>query len=555
MIPGSTRAATNEMRQSVASGTQQTEQLDQVIVRFAGDSGDGMQLTGDRFTTSSAHFGNDMATFPDFPAEIRAPAGTLNGVSAFQVHISDHDILTPGDAPNVLVAMNPAALKANLELMAKGTILLVNSDAFEERNLTKAGYAENPLSDGSLGAYTVYEVPMTSITQEVCKEAGVKPRDAERSKNFFALGLVSWLYTRPIDPTLEWITERFGSKPQVAEANRRAFRAGFDFGETAELFESNYEVRPATFEPGEYVQVTGNSALAWGLIAASRLAGLPLFLGSYPITPASDILHELSRRKEFGVRTFQAEDEIAGIGAALGAAFGGSLGVTTTSGPGLDLKSETIGLAINLELPLLIVDVQRGGPSTGLPTKTEQADLLHAMYGRHGEAPLPIIAPPEPERLLRRRHRGDPAGRQVPHAGDPALRRLPGQWGRAVAPARRRRPPADRPRLRHGAESHRRRRHGQLLALHPGRRDPGPPVGPAGSAGPRAPHRRPREGRRQRQRRLRRGQPRAHGAPAPEQDRRHCRRHPAARGERRDGRRPTPAGELGLDLRRHGRRA
>jgi 2-oxoglutarate ferredoxin oxidoreductase subunit alpha len=396
MIPGSTRAATNEMRQSVASGTQQTEQLDQVIVRFAGDSGDGMQLTGDRFTTSSAHFGNDMATFPDFPAEIRAPAGTLNGVSAFQVHISDHDILTPGDAPNVLVAMNPAALKANLELMAKGTILLVNSDAFEERNLTKAGYAENPLSDGSLGAYTVYEVPMTSITQEVCKEAGVKPRDAERSKNFFALGLVSWLYTRPIDPTLEWITERFGSKPQVAEANRRAFRAGFDFGETAELFESNYEVRPATFEPGEYVQVTGNSALAWGLITASRLAGLPLFLGSYPITPASDILHELSRRKEFGIRTFQAEDEIAGIGAALGAAFGGSLGVTTTSGPGLDLKSETIGLAINLELPLLIVDVQRGGPSTGLPTKTEQADLLHAMYGRHGEAPLPIIAPQNP---------------------------------------------------------------------------------------------------------------------------------------------------------------
>ena len=237
---------------------------------------------------------------------------------------------------------------------------------------------------------------MTSITQEVCKEAGVKPRDTERSKNFFALGLVSWLYTRPIEPTLEWIAERFGAKPAVAEANRRAFRAGFDFGETAELFESNYEVRPATFEPGEYVQVTGNSAMAWGLIAAARLAGLPLFLGSYPITPASDILHELSRRKEFGIRTFQAEDEIAGIGAALGAAFGGSLGVTTTSGPGLDLKSETIGLAVNLELPLIIVDVQRGGPSTGLPTKTEQADLLHAMYGRHGEAPLPIIAPQNP---------------------------------------------------------------------------------------------------------------------------------------------------------------
>ena len=381
----------------MASGPQHgTEQLDQVIVRFAGDSGDGMQLTGDRFTTSSALLGNDMSTFPDFPAEIRAPAGTLNGVSAFQVHISDHDILTPGDSPNVLVAMNPAALKANIDLMAKGTILLVNSDAFEERNLAKAGYETNPLTDGSLSAYTVYEVPMTSITQEVCKEAGVKPRDAERSKNFFALGLVSWLYTRPVESTVNWITERFASKPQVAEANTRAFRAGYDFGETAELFESNYEIRPATFEPGEYVQVTGNQALAWGLITASRLAGLPLFLGSYPITPASDILHELSRRKEFGIRTFQAEDEIAGIGAALGASFGGAIGVTTTSGPGLDLKSETIGLAINLELPLVIVDVQRGGPSTGLPTKTEQADLLHAMYGRHGEAPLPILAPQTP---------------------------------------------------------------------------------------------------------------------------------------------------------------
>jgi len=370
--------------------------LDQVIVRFAGDSGDGMQLTGDRFTTSSALLGNDLSTFPDFPAEIRAPAGTVNGVSAFQVHISDHDILTPGDAPNVLVAMNPAALKANIELMAKGTVLIVNSDAFEERDLAKAGYEANPLTDGSLAAYTVYEVPMTSITQEVCKEAGVKPRDAERSKNFFALGLISWLYTRPVEPTIQWISERFGSKPQVVDANTRAFRAGFDFGETAELFESNYEVKPATFEKGEYVQVTGNQALAWGLITATRLAGLPLFLGSYPITPASDILHELSRRKEFGVRTFQAEDEIAGIGAALGASFGGALGVTTTSGPGLDLKSETLGLAINLELPLIVVDVQRGGPSTGLPTKTEQADLLHALYGRHGEAPLPILAPQTP---------------------------------------------------------------------------------------------------------------------------------------------------------------
>ena len=314
----------NETRQRVATGTEQTpEQLDRVVIRFAGDTGDGMQLTGDRFTTSSALIGNDLSTFPDFPAEIRAPAGTMAGVSAFQVHISDHDILTPGDSPNVLVAMNPAALRANIGVLGKGATLIVNVDAFDERSLTKAGYDSNPLTDGSLGSYIVYEVPMTSITKEVCKEAGVKPRDAERSKNFFALGLVSWLYTRPTDPTIEWIEKRFAERPQVAEANTRAFRAGFHFGETAELFESNYEVRPASFPPGEYVQVTGNQALAWGLIAAAKLAGLPLFLGSYPITPASDILHELSRRKEFGVRTFQAEDEIAGIGAALGAAFGG----------------------------------------------------------------------------------------------------------------------------------------------------------------------------------------------------------------------------------------
>jgi 2-oxoglutarate/2-oxoacid ferredoxin oxidoreductase subunit alpha len=381
----------------VATRTEQTpEQLDRVVVRFAGDSGDGMQLTGDRFTSVSALFGNDLVTFPDYPAEIRAPAGTLAGVSAFQVHISDHDILTPGDAPNVLIAMNPAALRANLGTLLKGATIIVNNDSFDERSLTKAGYEVNPLSDGSLSAFTVYEVPMTSITQEVCKDAGVKPRDAERSKNFFALGLVCWLYLRPIESTLEWIRTRFAAVPQVAEANTRAFRAGFDFGETAELFESRYEVRPASFEPGEYTQITGNTALAWGLIAAAKLANLPLFLGSYPITPASDILHELSRRKEFGVRTFQAEDEIAGIGAALGAAFGGALGVTTTSGPGLDLKSEAIGLALNLELPLLIVDIQRGGPSTGLPTKTEQADLLHAMYGRHGESPLPLVAASSP---------------------------------------------------------------------------------------------------------------------------------------------------------------
>ncbi|HXX91764.1 MAG TPA: 2-oxoacid:acceptor oxidoreductase subunit alpha [Acidimicrobiales bacterium] len=372
------------------------KELDRVVIRFAGDSGDGMQLTGTQFTTVSSLFGNDTATLPDFPAEIRAPAGTLAGVSAFQVHISDHDILTPGDAPNVLVAMNPAALRANLGSVASGGTIIVNTDAFDERALEKAGYGANPLTDGTLTGYTVYEVPMTSLTMEVGKEAGVKPRDAERSKNFFALGLVSWLYSRPVEPTLEWIAKRFSTNALVLDANTRAFKAGYNFGETTEVFESNYQVRPAPHEPGTYTNITGNTALAWGLIAAAHQADLPLFLGSYPITPASDILHELSKHKHFGVRTFQAEDEIAGIGAAIGAAFGGALGVTTTSGPGIDLKSESIGLAVSLELPLVIVDIQRGGPSTGLPTKTEQSDLLHAMFGRHGEAPVPIVAPATP---------------------------------------------------------------------------------------------------------------------------------------------------------------
>ena len=351
-----------------------------------------MQLTGTQFTSVSSLFGNDTATLPDFPAEIRAPAGTLAGVSAFQVHISDHDILTPGDAPSVLVAMNPAALKSNGHFVPPGGTIIVNVDAFDERSLDKAGYTTNPLVDDSLASYTVYEVPMTSLTMEVGKAAGVKPREAERSKNFFALGLLSWLYSRPTEPTLEWIAARFAKTPQVLDANTRAFKAGFNFGETAELFESNYQVRPAHQEPGTYTNVTGNTALAWGLIAAAHQAHLPIFLGSYPITPASDILHELAKHKEFGVRTFQAEDEIAGVGAAIGASFGGSLGITTTSGPGIDLKSESIGMAVSLELPLLVIDIQRGGPSTGLPTKTEQSDLLHAMYGRHGEAPVPIVA-------------------------------------------------------------------------------------------------------------------------------------------------------------------
>jgi 2-oxoglutarate ferredoxin oxidoreductase subunit alpha len=370
--------------------------LDRVVIRFAGDSGDGMQLVGDRFTELSAAFGNDLATLPNYPAEIRAPAGTIAGVSSFQVHISDHDIVTPGDSPNVLVVMNPAALKANLADLAPGSTLIVNSDNFEERDLTKAGYAQNPLEDHSLDAYTVYPVPMTSITVSATKELGVKPRDAERSKNFFALGLVCWMYTRPVKPIVEWIEQKYDKKPQVRDANLAAFKAGRNFGETAELFDHPYEVKPATLPPGKYRNVIGNLALAYGLVAASQQAKLPLVYASYPITPASDILHELSKLKNFGVKTLQAEDEIAAAAIAVGSAFTGALAVTGTSGPGLDLKAEAVGLAVSLELPMLIVDVQRAGPSTGMPTKTEQTDLLLAMFGRHGESPLPIVAPRSP---------------------------------------------------------------------------------------------------------------------------------------------------------------
>jgi 2-oxoglutarate ferredoxin oxidoreductase subunit alpha len=377
-------------------GTGDVEVLDRLVVRFAGDSGDGMQLTGDRFTSVSAAYGNDLSTLPEYPAEIRAPAGTVHGVSSFQVHISDHDITTPGDAPNVLVAMNPAALKADLPRLEPGGTLIVNEDAFDERNLEKAEYDANPLDDGSLSHYRLIKVPMTSLTKEATIPLGVKPRDAERSKNFFALGLVSWMYTRPIDTTLVWIEDRFGANEMVAGANRAAFLAGYHFGETTEAVGHRYEVRPAKLPPGEYTSITGNTALAWGLVAAGQLAKLPVTLGSYPITPASDILHELSKHKQFGVRTIQAEDEIAAAGMALGAAFAGHLGVTTTSGPGVALKSETTSLAVSVELPLIIVDIQRGGPSTGLPTKTEAADLNIAMFGRHGEAPLPIVAASSP---------------------------------------------------------------------------------------------------------------------------------------------------------------
>jgi 2-oxoglutarate ferredoxin oxidoreductase subunit alpha len=376
--------------------TKTVEQRDTVTIRFAGDSGDGMQLTGNRFTSVSAVMGNDVATLPDFPAEIRAPAGSLPGVSGFQLHFADHDILTPGDAPDVLVAMNPAALRTNVDDLDPGATVVVNSDAFSSGNLRKAGYESNPLDDDSLTAYNVVSVPLSTLTVGALDDTGLGRKEKERAKNMFALGLMSWMFSRPTEPTIEWIRSKFASQPDLADANIMALTAGFAFGETTELFAHSYEVKPAVLPPGRYRQITGNSAIAYGLVAAAERSGLPLFLGGYPITPASDVLHELARLKHFGVRTFQAEDEIAGVGAALGAAFAGNLAATVTSGPGIALKAETIGLAVSVELPLLVLNIQRGGPSTGLPTKTEQSDLLQAMYGRNGEAPLPIVAAATP---------------------------------------------------------------------------------------------------------------------------------------------------------------
>ena len=381
--------------------TKRVENLEGVIIRFAGDSGDGMQLTGDRFTSETAMLGNDLATFPDFPAEIRAPAGSLPGVSGFQVHFADHDILTAGDRPDVLVAMNPAALRANVRDVPKGGTIIVDTDAFSDRTLQKAGYPANPLEDGTLGDYHLHEVALTSMTVGALKGIeGVTPREAERSKNFFALGLMSWLYHRPTDGTIDFISKKFAKRPEIVEANTRAFRAGWNYGETSEDFAVSYEVAPAPLKPGTYRQITGNAALSYGLIAAAQLARLPLFLGAYPITPASSILEDLAGRKEFGVVTFQAEDEIAAVGAAVGAAFGGALGVTASAGPGVVLKAETVGLAIALELPLVILDIQRAGPSTGMPTKPEQADLLMVLFGRNGESPVPVIAASTPSQCF-----------------------------------------------------------------------------------------------------------------------------------------------------------
>ena len=376
--------------------TKQVVQVDRVVIRFAGDSGDGMQLTGDRFTSETAWFGNDLLTLPDFPAEIRAPAGTMAGVSSFQLAFADHEITTPGDAPNVLVAMNPAALRANLKDLPVGADIIANTDEFTKRNLERVGYEANPLEDGSLSNYKVHSIPLTSMTVETLKDFDITKKDAERAKNMFALGLLSWLYHRPTEGTRTFLEKKFATKPEIMRANLAAFEAGWSYGETTEDFSVQYEVKPARMQEGIYRNITGNLALAYGLVAAGQQSGLSVFLGSYPITPASDILHELSKHKRFGVVTFQAEDEIAGATSAIGASYGGALGVTTTSGPGIALKSEAIGLAVSLELPLIVIDVQRGGPSTGLPTKTEQSDLLQAMFGRNGESPVPIIAPQSP---------------------------------------------------------------------------------------------------------------------------------------------------------------
>ena len=378
-------------RREVAS-----EKLDDVVIRFAGDSGDGMQLTGTQFTSTSALVGNDLATFPDFPAEIRAPAGTLAGVSAFQVRIADRDIHTPGDAPDVLVSMNPAALKVNLKDLKRNGVLIINTAEFDERSLLKAGYTASPLEDGSLDAYRVFKVEITKLTRETLKDSGLDTKSQERCKNFFALGMVYWMFSRPLDPTIQWVEEKFASKPKLAEANIKVLKAGWNYCDITEIFQVRYEIEPAKLEPGTYRNIVGNSAIALGCIAAAHRAGLPLFKGAYPITPATDVLQELTLYKNFGVTTYQAEDEIAAMCATIGAAYGGALAVTATSGPGMALKSEAIGLGIMVELPMVIVDVQRGGPSTGLPTKTEQADLFQAVLGRNSEAPLPVLAAKSP---------------------------------------------------------------------------------------------------------------------------------------------------------------
>lgn len=549
----STSANGNGAGHGSLAATRPTEisKLDRVVIRFAGDSGDGMQLTGDRFTSEAAAFGNDLSTMPNFPAEIRAPQGTIPGVSSFQVHFADYDILTPGDRPDVLVAMNPAALKANVADVPRGGTIILNTDDFIKRNLTKVGYATDPLDDDTLEPYQVHRVAMSTLTQGALADTGLGKKDAERCKNMFALGLLSWMYHRPTEGTERFLREKFAKKPDIAEANILAFRAGWNYGETTESFATTFQVAPAKLALGTYRQITGNTALAYGLVAAGQQSGLPILLGTYPITPASDILHELSKHKNFGILTFQAEDEIAGIGAALGASYGGALGVTSTSGPGVALKSETIGLGVMMELPLVVIDVQRGGPSTGLPTKTEQADLLQAMFGRNGESPVPIVAPLSPHGLLRRGRRGHPDRAEVPHAGAAALGRRDRERLRAVADPRRR--DAARPACRVRDRTQLGQRLRRVLAVRPRPRDARPRVGDPGHARPAAPHRRAGEGRPDRAHLLRPGQPRQDGPAAAGEDRRH--RRPRRRGrrpERRQG--PGARARLGLQLRPDRRR-
>ena len=373
-----------------------TQELERVTIRFAGDSGDGMQVTGTQFTRTAAVFGNDISTLPDFPAEIRAPAGSLPGVSGFQISFSSSDIHTPGDEPDVLVAMNPAALKANIGDLPAGGALIVNTDAFTGPNLQKVGYGTNPLGDGSLKAFTVFEIPISTLNARAMAGLEMTTKQIDLTKNFFALGIMFWLYERSMEPTLLWIDDKFGKRPVIAEANARALKAGYAFGETTEIFHTHYRVAPAHLAPGVYRNITGNEATALGFVVASQKADRPLFYGSYPITPASDILHQLSGYKNFGVTTFQAEDEIAAIGSAIGASYGGALGMTGTSGPGIALKSEAMNLAVMVELPLVVIDVQRAGPSTGMPTKNEQSDLLQVMFGRNGDSPIPVVAPATP---------------------------------------------------------------------------------------------------------------------------------------------------------------
>ena len=532
--------------ETTAAPPRRKETLDSAVIRFAGDSGDGMQITGSQFTNTTALFGNDIATFPDFPAEIRAPAGTLPGVSGFQIHFGAKDIFTPGDAVDVLIAMNPAALKMNLADLKTGGILVVNVDNFKETDLKKAQVAVSPLEDHSLEGYRLFPVELTKLTRAALKDLGLDAKSMDRCKNFFALGMCYWLYNRTMDATHRWLDEKFGAKPVLAEANKLAMKAGYAFCDATEAFQVTYEVPPAKLAPGVYRNLSGNTALAMGFVVAAQKAGLRLFQGSYPITPASDILHELSMYKEFGVITFQAEDEIAAITSAIGASYAGSLAITTTSGPGMALKGEALGLATMVELPLVVVDIQRGGPSTGLPTKTEQADLFQALFGRNCEAPVPVIAASTP---------GDcfwvalEASRIALKYMVPVILLSDGYLANGAEPWRI--PDLGRAAGDPGDVPHRAR---GLPALPARAAHAGAAVGRAGNAGARAPHRRPREAGRHRQRQLRAAQPRAHGPAARPEGGRHRPGHPRRGAGRRPRRRPADR-RLGLDLRRHHRGA